>query len=76
MALYDDIGRTYTATRRSDPRIAARINAELGDARSVINIGAGTAADLDSGRCHDRHADLLDLDELDLGYCLVCGRTN
>ena len=29
------------------------------------------ARDLDSGRWHERHADLLDLDELDLGYCIV-----
>jgi hypothetical protein len=29
------------------------------------------AADLASGRWHDEHAELLDLDELDLGYRLV-----
>jgi hypothetical protein len=29
------------------------------------------AADLDSGRWHERHADLLELDALDLGYCLL-----
>jgi hypothetical protein len=28
-------------------------------------------ADLDSGAWHERHADLLDRDELDLGYKLV-----
>jgi len=44
MTLYDDLGRTYAATRRADPRFAARINAELGDAASVINIGAGTGS--------------------------------
>jgi Methyltransferase domain len=38
---YDAIGGTYPATRRPDPRIGARINAALGDARSVINVGAG-----------------------------------
>ncbi len=32
------------------------------------------AADLDSGAWHRRHADLLDLDELDLGYRIVAGR--
>jgi SAM-dependent methyltransferase len=41
-ARYDAIGRTYTATRRTDPRIAARIWGALGDARSVVNVGAGT----------------------------------
>jgi SAM-dependent methyltransferase len=41
-ARYDSIGRTYTATRQTDPRIAARIWAALGDARTVVNVGAGT----------------------------------
>jgi len=39
---YDVIGRTYSATRQTDPRIAARLWAALGDARSVVNVGAGT----------------------------------
>src|SRR4051794_39870452 len=39
---YERLGATYTATRRTDPRIAARIWAALGDARSVLNVGAGT----------------------------------
>ena len=30
---YDTIGRTYAATRRAEPRIAAQIDAALGDAR-------------------------------------------
>ena len=30
--------------RREDPRIAARIRAALGDARTVLNVGAGTGA--------------------------------
>src|SRR3954452_13654526 len=42
--LYDAIGRTYGATRRPDPRIAARIHAALGDAATVLNVGAGTGA--------------------------------
>ena len=42
MGLYDEIGRTYARTRRPDPRIAARIEAALGDARTVVNVGAGT----------------------------------
>jgi SAM-dependent methyltransferase len=41
-ARYDAIGRTYTATRQTDPRIAARIWAALGDARTVVNVGAGS----------------------------------
>jgi SAM-dependent methyltransferase len=42
--LYDRIGGSYRATRRPDPRIAALIDAALGDARSVVNVGAGTGA--------------------------------
>jgi SAM-dependent methyltransferase len=39
---YDDIGRTYARTRATDPRIAAAIWGGLGDARTVLNVGAGT----------------------------------
>ena len=39
---YDEIGRTYARTRATDPRIAAAIWGALGDARTVVNIGAGT----------------------------------
>ncbi|NJC12174.1 SAM-dependent methyltransferase [Micromonospora profundi] len=42
--LYDTIGATYTVTRRTDPRIAARLWAALGDARTVLNVGAGTGS--------------------------------
>jgi SAM-dependent methyltransferase len=42
--LYDAIGATYTVTRRTEPRIAARIGAALGDARTVLNVGAGTGS--------------------------------
>ena len=42
--LYDSIGRSYTDFRREDPRIAARIRAALGDARTVVNVGAGAGA--------------------------------
>ena len=41
-AVYQQIGQTYSATRRQDPRIAAQINAAIGDAASVVNVGAGT----------------------------------
>src|SRR5439155_25383160 len=40
--LYDRIGRTYNAARRADPRIQAAIERALGDARTVLNVGAGT----------------------------------
>jgi SAM-dependent methyltransferase len=43
-ALYDRIGRHYTARRREDPRIARAISQALGDARSVLNVGAGTGS--------------------------------
>ena len=43
-ALYDRLGTTYTATRREDPRIAAAIHAALGDAVTVVNVGAGTGS--------------------------------
>jgi SAM-dependent methyltransferase len=43
-ALYDTIGTTYTVTRRTEPRIAAQLWAALGDARTVLNVGAGTGS--------------------------------
>jgi SAM-dependent methyltransferase len=42
--LYDDLGRTYSATRREDPRVAAQLWAALGDGRSLLNVGAGTGS--------------------------------
>ncbi|MFJ3876507.1 methyltransferase domain-containing protein [Streptomyces sp. NPDC090077] len=42
--LYDEIGDAYTATRRTDPRFAAQIREALGDARTVLNVGAGTGS--------------------------------
>jgi SAM-dependent methyltransferase len=42
--LYDAIGVTYRATRRTDPRIAAQIWAALGDARTIVNVGAGSGS--------------------------------
>lgn len=44
MALYDSIGLNYAELRRPDPRIAAIIHAALGDALSVVNVGAGTGS--------------------------------
>jgi SAM-dependent methyltransferase len=43
-ALYDTIGKGYARFRQPDPRIAAAIEAALGDARSVVNLGAGTGS--------------------------------
>jgi SAM-dependent methyltransferase len=42
--LYDEIGGGYAETRRADPRIARAIRAALGDATSVVNIGAGSGS--------------------------------
>jgi hypothetical protein len=129
-ALYDLIGSHYTATRSEDLRIARVIDRALGDARSVLNVGAGTGSyeptdrevvavepstvmiaqrpadaapaayldrrvrdgisvfsrlgeseidgalarlhdDLESGAWNARHSELLELEELDLGYCVV-----
>ena len=42
-AAYDELGVNYTDFRRADPRIEARVWAALGDARSVVNVGAGAA---------------------------------
>lgn len=39
---YDTIGATYARTRRADPRIEAQILAAIGDARTVLNVGAGS----------------------------------
>jgi SAM-dependent methyltransferase len=41
---YDRIGRGYSLVRRPDPRIAAQIEAALGDARTVLNVGAGAGS--------------------------------
>jgi SAM-dependent methyltransferase len=43
-ALYDRIGRTYCATRRADPRIDRAIRDALGEAATVVNVGAGAGA--------------------------------
>ena len=41
---YDAIGADYGRTRRPAPRIARQIRAALGDAHTVINVGAGMGA--------------------------------
>lgn len=44
MTRYDIIGHGYSRTRREDPRFRAQIHAALADARTVVNVGAGTGA--------------------------------
>jgi len=41
---YDSHGHGYAQRRRPDPRIAALIHAALGDARTVVNVGAGAGS--------------------------------
>jgi SAM-dependent methyltransferase len=48
---YDRIGEGYARKRHEDPRLAATIHAALGDARTVVNVGAGTG----SYEPRDRH---------------------
>ncbi len=48
--LYDAIGGAYLATRRTEPRFAAQIGEALGDARTVVNVGAGTGSYEPAGR--------------------------
>jgi SAM-dependent methyltransferase len=50
-ARYDDIGHGYARLRREDPRLRALLHAALGDARSVVNVGAGAG----SYEPRDRH---------------------
>lgn len=44
MPHYDAIGRAYAGHRRPDPRIARVISTALGEAQSVVNVGAGTGS--------------------------------
>jgi len=41
---YDVIGRGYSRVRRPDPRLAQAIWSALGDARTVLNVGAGAGS--------------------------------
>jgi hypothetical protein len=59
--VYDEIGRGYAVTRRPDPRIARAIDAALGEARSVVNVGAGAGS----------YGHLRIQDNADLGYRLL-----
>ena len=42
--LYDTIGQGYRAYRRPDPRVAGAITRALGNAGSVVNVGAGAGS--------------------------------
>lgn len=41
---YGNVGDTYSKMRRADPRIARAIHGALGDARTVLNAGAGAGS--------------------------------
>jgi SAM-dependent methyltransferase len=41
---YDEIGVGYARMRREDPRYRALLHTALGDARTVVNVGAGTGS--------------------------------
>ncbi len=41
---YDRLGHGYSEQRRADPRIADCIHDALGDARTVVNVGAGSGS--------------------------------
>jgi SAM-dependent methyltransferase len=47
---YDRIGVGYARTRRPDPELRARIESALGDARTVVDVGAGTGSYEPAGR--------------------------
>src|SRR6185437_5638780 len=48
---YERRGRNYATVRQPDPRIEAQIHAALGDARTMVNVGAGAG----SYEPRDRH---------------------
>ena len=41
---YGKIGRTYSHYRRPEPAIALQIRRALGDAKTVLNVGAGAGS--------------------------------
>lgn len=41
---YEEGGWSYAENRKTDPRIESRVHAALGDARRVINVGAGAGS--------------------------------
>ncbi|MDG6983395.1 MAG: class I SAM-dependent methyltransferase [Nitrososphaerota archaeon] len=50
MALYDQIGSSYSRTRLTDPRILAKITSALEGCGRVLNVGAGTGSYEPEGR--------------------------
>lgn len=42
--IYDGLGEGYALRRRPDPRIASAVVSALSDARTVVNVGAGTGS--------------------------------
>ncbi|MBL7493422.1 methyltransferase domain-containing protein [Frankia sp. AgB1.9] len=48
---YETHGGGYALRRRTDPRIAAFVHAALGDACTVVNVGAGAGSYEPLGRC-------------------------
>ncbi|MGI8334550.1 class I SAM-dependent methyltransferase [Actinomadura scrupuli] len=50
IADYGRIGVGYARHRRTDPRIAALVHAALGEARTVVNVGAGAGSYEPPGR--------------------------
>ena len=42
--IYDEIGINYSVTRRTDPKIAKQLYAELQGATRIVNIGAGAGS--------------------------------
>jgi SAM-dependent methyltransferase len=49
-ALYDTIGIQYSTHRRPDPRILRVVHAELQDAATIVNLGAGVGSYEPEGR--------------------------
>lgn len=41
---YDKLGQKYSGYRQTDPRIAAYVNTALGNAKTVLNVGAGAGS--------------------------------
>jgi SAM-dependent methyltransferase len=41
---YDKSGQKYSGYRQTDPRIAAFVTAALGDAKTILNVGAGAGS--------------------------------
>ena len=48
--IYDTIGVDYAHLRKSDPLITAAIEAGLGDAKTIVNVGAGAGSYEPEGR--------------------------